>query len=106
MIKTRLQGISRSERRSATAKAYIKSRFPVDRGSQSATSVLRTITRNEGGIRGLYRGVAVNILGNSISWALYFAWYESIKDGIGGSRGSLSYYDYFLASGAAGAHLH
>lgn len=84
----------------------MRSRFPVDRGSQSATSVLRTITRNEGGIGGLYRGVAVNVLGNSVSWALYFAWYESIKDGIRDYRGSLSYYDYFLASGAAGAHLH
>ena len=88
------------------SKSLHKITVSVDRGSQSATGVLRTITRNEGGIRGLYRGVAVNVLGNSISWALYFAWYESIKDGIRGYRGSLLYYDYFLASGAAGAHLH
>ncbi|KAL2050772.1 hypothetical protein ABVK25_009010 [Lepraria finkii] len=80
----------------------IKTRLQVDRGSQSATSILRTIARNENGLRGLYRGVGVNVLGNSVSWALYFAWYENMKYGIQEYRGSLSYYDYFLASGAAG----
>ena len=40
-----------------------------------------------------------------MSWAFYFAWYENMKYEIQEYRGSLSYYDYFLASGAAGRSI-
>ena len=53
----------------------------------------------------LYRGFSVNVIGNSVSWALYFVWYERMKIGIEIYRGlktGLSYYDYLIASGAAG----
>lgn len=55
---------------------------------------------------GAYRGVGVNALGNSISWALYFAFYGRLKTAIEAYQGSLSYYDFFIASGAAGAQLY
>jgi len=48
----------------------------------------------------------VNALGNSISWALYFAFYGRLKAAIEAYQGSLSYYDFFIASGAAGAYLY
>ncbi|KAI4229305.1 MAG: hypothetical protein L6R36_000957 [Xanthoria steineri] len=44
--------------------------------------------------------------GNSISWALYFLWYNRLKAGLQayyGSGNGLSYYDFLLASGVAGA---
>ena len=44
-------------------------------------------------------------MGNSVSWGLYFLWYDKAKHGISTYRGGgqgLSYYDYFLASGTAG----
>jgi len=69
---------------------------------------VRNIARNEGGIRAFSRGLGPNIVGNSISWALYFVWYDRIKHGIQDYRGprtGLSYYDFFIASGAAGKFL-
>lgn len=66
---------------------------------------MRSIARNEGGLRAFYRGLGPNLVGNSISWALYFVWYDRIKHGIQDFRGpgtGLSYYDFFVASGAAG----
>lgn len=78
---------------------------------------MQNIARNEGGLRAFYRGLGPNIVGNSISWALYFVWYDRIKHeiqeyrrpGIGtgtGTETGLSYYDFFIASGAAGTpHL-
>lgn len=66
--------------------------------------ILRNIARNEG-ILGAYRGVGVNALGNSVSWALYFTFYGRLKSAFEHYQGSLSYYDFFIASGAAGAQL-
>jgi len=65
--------------------------------------------QNEGNIRALYRGLTPNIIGNSVSWALYFAWYGKIKDGLyayHGSQKELSPLDYFVASGIAGKVVH
>lgn len=62
----------------------------------------------EGFSNGFYRGLSPNLIGNSVSWALYFLWYGRIKAALGvyhGSDSGLSYYDFFFASGAAGMLL-
>ncbi|GAA5897183.1 hypothetical protein JCM6882_001811 [Rhodosporidiobolus microsporus] len=41
---------------------------------------LREIVRNEGGVRGLYRGIAPNLVGNASSWGFYFLWYTMLKE--------------------------
>lgn len=67
--------------------------------------IIRNIARDEGALQGFYRGLTPNIVGNSVSWAVYFVLYDRIKHGINTHEGpgtSLSYYDYFLASGIAG----
>ncbi|PGH13202.1 hypothetical protein AJ80_06448 [Polytolypa hystricis UAMH7299] len=95
----------------------IKTRLQVDRFSSSrvgsSVRVAQGILRNEGGIPALYRGLTPNLVGNSVSWGLYFLWYGKIKEvlhswqssregnGKGGSH--LSSLDFFIASGTAGA---
>ncbi|KAL6719583.1 mitochondrial FAD carrier protein flx1 [Lecanora helva] len=79
----------------------IKTRLQVDRYASSSARIVQSVYQVEG-IRGFYRGCSVNILGNSASWSVYFVLYGKLKHGIEASRGSLSYYDYFLASGIAG----
>lgn len=74
--------------------------------SQFGTSLrlAQRIFRHEGFTGGFYRGLLPNLLGNSVSWALYFFWYSRIKTilAIHASSGDLSYYDFFTASGIAG----
>lgn len=58
-------------------------------------------------IRSFYRGLMPNMIGNSVSWALYFMWYGNIKDLVRATRGAgdssdLRSSDYFLASGLSG----
>ncbi|KAM0719055.1 hypothetical protein Q7P37_004960 [Cladosporium fusiforme] len=57
-------------------------------------------------VRSFYRGLMPNMIGNSVSWGLYFMWYGKIKDLISSARGSqagrLNSSDYFLASGSSG----
>ena len=64
-------------------------------------------------LRSFYRGLMPNMLGNSVSWALYFLFYGNIKDLLRTFRSTtapstklgkqaLSSSDYFLASGLAG----
>lgn len=58
-------------------------------------------------VRSFYRGLMPNMIGNSVSWGLYFMWYGKIKDLISSARTShggrnLSSSDYFLASGVSG----
>jgi solute carrier family 25 (mitochondrial folate transporter), member 32 len=90
IVKTRLQVDSR-----------VSSRFG------SSLRVARSIARNEGVLRGFYRGLTPNIVGNSVSWGLYFLWYGKIKEELGKWRGDgkLGGWDYFVASGAAGMVL-
>lgn len=38
-------------------------------------SIVKNIWKNEGISHGFYRGIAPNMIGNSISWGLYFMWY-------------------------------
>ncbi|MCJ1312774.1 hypothetical protein MMC25_006450 [Agyrium rufum] len=85
----------------------IKTRLQIDRASTSdsrgSVRIARDVFRNEGGYRGLYRGIAPNLIGNSVSWALYFLWYGQVKSLLAAYHGEhkeLSYYDYFLASGS------
>ncbi|MCJ1472829.1 hypothetical protein MMC13_001478 [Lambiella insularis] len=87
----------------------VKTRLQVDQVSSirlgSSSRIIQQIFRKEGGVAALYRGLAPNLLGNSVSWALYFLWYDQVKHGLfayHGAQGGLSYYDYFLASGTAG----
>ncbi|MCJ1405141.1 hypothetical protein MMC11_008367 [Xylographa trunciseda] len=87
----------------------VKTRLQVDRASNtrlgSSSRVVQQILRNEGGCLALYRGLSPNLIGNSVSWALYFLWYDQIKQALfayHGAHQGLSYYDYFLASGTAG----
>ncbi|KAK5129797.1 hypothetical protein LTR08_002817 [Meristemomyces frigidus] len=56
-------------------------------------------------LRSFYRGLMPNMLGNSVSWALYFMWYGNIKDLVRATRGAgapLRSQDYFAASGLSG----
>ncbi|PGH14437.1 hypothetical protein AJ79_03080 [Helicocarpus griseus UAMH5409] len=86
----------------------IKTRLQVDRFSSSrigsSLRIARTIAQNEGGLlAGFYRGLTPNLVGNSVSWGLYFLWYRNIKDALHDMRGSrLGSLDYFVASGSAG----
>ncbi|KAH0543344.1 hypothetical protein FGG08_002300 [Glutinoglossum americanum] len=87
IIKTRLQG---------------KYRFPLP---QIPPQDALAVSRNEGSIGAFYRGLTPNLVGNSVSWGLYFLWYGKIKEGLAehyGSQGALSSLDYLLASGTAG----
>ncbi|CAK3935639.1 Mitochondrial folate transporter carrier [Lecanosticta acicola] len=61
-----------------------------------------------GMVRAFYRGLMPNMIGNSVSWGLYFMWYGNIKDLVRAARASstgdqqLRSTDYFLASGISG----
>jgi hypothetical protein len=55
--------------------------FKVETGKSqwgNSTRILRQIIRDEGSYGALYRGIGPNMVGNSISWALYFLWYELV----------------------------
>lgn len=93
----------------------IKTRLQIEQHasrSGGSFSVMRTITAEAGGpggrglVRSFYRGLMPNMIGNSVSWALYFMWYGNIKDLIKATRGGhhqdLHSSDYFLASGTSG----
>lgn len=86
-------------------------------GPGRSLSIIRTIAdeaRGEGAkgvVRSFYRGLMPNMIGNSVSWALYFMWYGNIKDLIRAARESenipleqrgLRSSDYFMASGVSG----
>lgn len=88
----------------------LKTRLQVDRTSRTpfgtSLRLVQVIIQNEGISKGCYRGLSPNLIGNSVSWALYFFWYSRIKSVLVryySSNNGLSYYDYFMASGIAGA---
>lgn len=75
----------------------------------SSRAVLRDVWHNEGPTRiaALYRGLGVNLIGNSAGWALYFMWYRQAKDFVRTYRGydqsqPLTSVDYLVASSASG----
>ncbi|KAL4899265.1 hypothetical protein BDW74DRAFT_117859 [Aspergillus multicolor] len=96
----------------------IKTRLQVDRTSSSriggSLRVVRQIFHKEGRLTAFYRGLTPNIIGNSSSWALYFLFYDNVKDILGTwrlrcnldseqqRRQLLTSFDYFIASGSAG----
>lgn len=103
----------------------IKTRLQIEQGTKTRPGnswrVIRQIaneTRQEGLLhngfaknsaqvmRSFYRGLGPNMIGNSVSWGLYFMWYGNIKDMIsamnGSSRGEMRSSDYFIASGVSG----
>jgi solute carrier family 25 folate transporter 32 len=102
----------------------LKTRLQLETGiSQWGGSfrILRQVVREEGRYTALYRGLMPNMLGNSVSWALYFLWYiascllfksntdlyryGNAKDLFQAWRGSdvkLTSTDYFISSGTAG----
>ncbi|KAM0788934.1 hypothetical protein ACM66B_003009 [Microbotryomycetes sp. NB124-2] len=64
---------------------------------------LKEIVKTEGGIKGLYRGVTPNLVGNASSWGLYFLWYTMIKEKMGAEEGvKLSAGQHLLASASSG----
>jgi len=100
----------------------VKTRLQIEQYSKSRAGgswrVVQTIAREaaQGGghsgalkssdvVRSFYRGLMPNMVGNSVSWGLYFMWYGNIKDFVRTARGSeaqLRSSDYFLASGLSG----
>lgn len=71
---------------------------------QGIVASLREIVRTEGGVRGLYRGITPNLVGNASSWGLYFLWYTMLKaratEGAEGAK--LSAGQHLLASAESG----
>ncbi|KAK5107088.1 hypothetical protein LTR62_001872 [Meristemomyces frigidus] len=98
----------------------VKTRLQIRQDAKPVTGgswrVLRTIYQEaapgpggtvnfNGAMKSFYRGLMPNMIGNSVSWALYFMWYGNIKDLVRSARGGgreLRSSDYFLASGASG----
>ncbi|KAF2456678.1 mitochondrial folate carrier protein Flx1 [Lineolata rhizophorae] len=88
----------------------LKTRLQLDIESRSqwgnSMRIFRKIVRDEGRLSALYRGLMPNMVGNSVSWALYFLWYRNLKDALqvyrGGTGNNLLSVDYFAASGLSG----
>lgn len=113
VIKTRLQ--LRNAARSAPGDTWrvmrqIASEAAVQSPATSSTSALVAGNRRAV-LTAFYRGLMPNMIGNSVSWALYFMWYGNIKDLVrtvriktqGEEKGrKLGSMDYFLASGTSG----
>lgn len=102
----------------------LKTRLQLETGSSrwgGSFLILRQVVREEGRYIALYRGLMPNMVGNSVSWALYFLWYipssllfkfnadlkryRNAKDLFQAWKGpdvKLTSADYFISSGAAG----
>lgn len=55
----------------------LKTRLQLETGKAqwgNSFRIVRDIVREEGSYRALYRGLMPNMIGNSVSWALYFLW--------------------------------
>ena len=116
IVKTRLQ-IEQNER-SRPGGSLRVIRTIAREGSNDPKAVLKTHSASLrspalGVVQNFYRGLMPNMIGNSVSWALYFMFYGNIKDLIRSARSQtnpstklgkqeLSSADYFLASGLSG----
>lgn len=113
IVKTRLQ-IEQNERSRPGSSWRVMQRIAQEATSEVAAGERGTKLAFGGEsvavARAFYRGLMPNMVGNSVSWALYFMWYGNIKDIIRSTRPytrttgnrELSSTDYFLASGIAG----
>ncbi|TPX67576.1 hypothetical protein SpCBS45565_g03731 [Spizellomyces sp. 'palustris'] len=84
----------------------VKTRFQIDASTRRLSSLdaFRRIWRDEGGVRGLYRGVTPNLAGATVSWGMYFWWYSIIKDWMRDTPAQqLGPGQHLLASAEAGA---
>jgi solute carrier family 25 folate transporter 32 len=106
IVKTRLQ-IEQNERSRPGGSLRVMRRIARE-GVDSSTRM-----RIAGVVQNFYRGLMPNMIGNSVSWALYFMFYGNVKDLIRAGRSrtnpstklgkqELSSSDYFVASGVAG----
>jgi solute carrier family 25 folate transporter 32 len=106
VVKTRLQ-IEQNERSRPGGSLRVMRRIARE-GVDSSTRM-----RIAGVVQNFYRGLMPNMIGNSVSWALYFMFYGNVKDLIRAGRSrtnpstklgkqELSSSDYFVASGVAG----
>ncbi|KAI9714850.1 MAG: hypothetical protein M1820_000139 [Bogoriella megaspora] len=87
----------------------VKTRLQVRQGQQTRWGdtfrIMGKLASEEPKARAFYRGLMPNMVGNSISWALYFLWYGNLKEMLVSMRGhnaQLSSSDYFIASGVSG----
>lgn len=109
IVKTRLQIESQERSRPGSSWRVIR-RIAAEGASASAGTTGQGVT---GVVRNFYRGLMPNMIGNSVSWALYFMWYDNVKSVIRAGRArsapstklgkqELRPSDYFLASGVSG----
>jgi len=103
IVKTRLQ-IEQNERSRPGGSFRAIKRIALEGGNANGAT---------GIVRSFYRGLTPNMVGNSVSWALYFMWYDYVKGVIRTTRArtapstklgkqELKGSDYFLASGISG----
>lgn len=102
VVKTRLQIEPNARSRAGNSLRIIR-RIASEAGQGRAGDGVASVTR------AFYRGLMPNMIGNSVSWALYFMWYSNMKDLIRATKANadlasqqLTSSDYFLASGIAG----
>jgi len=69
---------------------------------RGAIDAFRTIVRTEGW-RTLYQGLSPNLAGATLSWGLYFFWYDIIKHWQQRQPSQLTSIDYMVAAAEAGA---
>ncbi|KAJ2082062.1 mitochondrial FAD carrier protein flx1 [Coemansia sp. RSA 988] len=94
----------------------VKIRLQVDTASHNEATLGRAVRAAQhvvrsDGFTGLYRGLAANLAGNSVSWGLYFAWYTWIKNQMAGGQiaetvsgvSTLSAGQHLMAGAVAGA---
>ncbi|GAA5919438.1 hypothetical protein JCM1841_002390 [Sporobolomyces salmonicolor] len=86
----------------------LKVQLQVDTASKTRSTFgqiswgFKEIVRSEG-MRGLYRGVGPNLVGNASSWGLYFLWYTEFKARMHGDKDAkLNAGQHLLASAASG----
>lgn len=110
IVKTRLQ-IEQNERSRPGGSLRVMRRIAREGFAPDANGQARI--RARGLVQNFYRGLMPNMIGNSVSWALYFLFYQNVKDLIRAGRSrtnpstklgkqELSSSDYFAASGLAG----
>ncbi|KAF2720546.1 mitochondrial carrier [Polychaeton citri CBS 116435] len=114
VVKTRLQIEQSTRTRPGNSWRIVKTiaQEALHSGASNANAVGSSRAMHEVGatFTAFYRGLMPNMIGNSVSWALYFMWYGNIKDLVRSTRvhrdpssdGKLHSSDYFIASGVSG----